>query len=34
MAARGTPQTQVACHAVAEGRDGGPQRQEAVAAGG
>jgi peptide/nickel transport system ATP-binding protein len=23
--ARGTPQTLVACHAVEEGRDGGPQ---------
>jgi peptide/nickel transport system ATP-binding protein len=32
MPARGTAETEVACHAVEEGRDGGPRVQEAVAA--
>jgi hypothetical protein len=30
--ARGTPETLVACHAVEEGRDGGPQLAETGAA--
>jgi peptide/nickel transport system ATP-binding protein len=32
IAARGTPETAVACHAVEEGRDGGPQLAETGAA--
>ncbi len=31
LPARGTPETAVACHAVEEGRDGGPQRALAAA---
>jgi peptide/nickel transport system ATP-binding protein len=32
IAARGTPQSEVACHAVEEGRDGGPQIEPAAVA--
>jgi peptide/nickel transport system ATP-binding protein len=32
LPARGTPQAQVACHAVEEGRDGGPKIEEAAVA--